>query len=186
MAATVTIRRHTGVGGSQTKTDITSGNTRASTSDAFNPGTSDPIPIPPSGSKYSYWVSTQLSADTTPAGTIDNIKWYSDGSNNFGTGVTVKGADASTGVDSGYRQAAGTPGDTGTELTQGNHTGLDSAPVDVFGLTSGSPKALGGSIVNPSTGDFGDFFVYQIAVDNTASPGELPVDETFTFKYDET
>ena len=96
MAATVTIRRWTGASGSPVKTDITGGTTRASTSDSPTPGTSNPIPIPGSGTKYSYWVSTRLSADTTPTGTINNIRWYADGANNFGTGVTCVGNTATT------------------------------------------------------------------------------------------
>ena len=97
-------------------------------------------------------------------------------------------AKASTGADSGYRQATGTEGQTGTQLTQANHTGLDAAPVDAFTKTSGSPLSLNGSISNPNTGAFGDFVVYQVTVDNSASPGVHPssTPETWTWKYDET
>lgn len=185
MTATVTVRRHTGTAGSQTKTDITSGTALASTSDAPSPGSANPIPIPTSGSKYSYWVSTRLSVDVTMAGTIDNLKWFADGANGFGTGVTCNGAKASTGSNAGYREAGGTPGDTGTQLTTGNHTGLDATPGDVFAYTSGSPLSLVGTMSNPSTGDLGDFMVWQMVVASTASPGLTPT-ETFTFRYDET
>lgn len=185
MAATVIIDRLTGTAGSETETDITSANTRASTSDSASPGTANPIPVPASGTNYSYWVTTRLKCTVTPTGTIDNLRWYSDGTNSLGTGVTCKGADASTGTNSGYRQGTGTSGTTGTQLTTGNHTGLDGTPVDVFGLTSGSPKTLGGSIVNPSTGRFGDHFVYQVEVGTTAAAGTTTT-ETFTYKYDET
>lgn len=178
MAATVTIRRWTGAG--PTKTDITSSNTRMSTSDDPNPGTANPVPIPGAGTNYSFWVSTRLSADTTPTGTINNIQWYSDGGNGFGTGVTCVGNDATT-----YDQATGTVGTTGDELTTGNYTTLTGAPVDVFSFTSGSPKSITGSITNPSTGDFGNFFVYQAAVGTTASAGAT-AQETFTWQYDET
>lgn len=180
MAATVTVRRWTGASGGPTKTDVTSATTRASTSDNPVPGAANPIPIPTSGAKYSYWLSTRLSADTSPAGTINNLRWFSDGSNNYGTGVTAVGQSATS-----YVEATGTPGDTGTELTTGNHAGLSGAPVDVFGFTSGSPKALTGSIDNPDTGDFGDFVVMQIVVAATAGPGPLTA-EQFTFRYDET
>lgn len=178
MAATVTIRRWTGAG--PTKTDITSANSRASTSDAFNPGTADPIPVPAAGTNYSFWVSTRLSADTTPAGTINNVKWYTDGANGFGTGVTCKGNDATT-----YDQATGTQGTTGDALTTGNYTTLTANGTDVFAFTSGSPKTITGSITNPSTGDFANFFVFQIEVGTTAGPGATPT-ETFTWSYDET
>jgi hypothetical protein len=177
MAATVTIRRWTGAG--PTKTDITSSLSRASTSDAFNPGTSDPIPIPGAGTNYSYWVVTRLSADTSPTGTINAIKWYADGANGFGTGVTATGNTATA-----YTQATGTQGTTGTQLTVGNYPTV-TTPVDPFTFTSGSPKSVSGSISNPSTGDFGDFFVYQLAVGTTAVAGTTGT-ETFTWQYDET
>lgn len=179
MAATVTIRRHTGAG--PTKTDITGINTRANAEDAHTTaGTSNPIQIPAAGTNYSYWVATRLSADTTPTGTINNIRWYTDGSNGFGTGVTCKMNTAT-----GYTQATGTPGVTGTQLTTGNYSTLAGAPTDSFAFTSGSPKNVSGSISNPSTGDFGDYAVYQIEVGTTATPGATP-QETFTWKYDET
>lgn len=179
MAATVLIRRLTGAG--PTATDITSINTRANAQDAHETADVDnPIQVPTSGTNYSYWVTTRLDATVTPSGTIDNLRFYTDGSNNFGTGVTCVGQEATS-----YVQATGTAGTTGTELTTGNHAGLTGTPVDVFGLTSGSPKSLAGSISNPSTGQFGSRFVYQLAIASTANPGAT-AQETFTWKYDET
>lgn len=186
MPATVQVVRKTGPSGSIVVSDITGINTRANAEDAHSTGgTSNPIRIPAAGTNYSYWVSTRLKATVTPAGTIDNIRWFTDGSNSFGTGVTCKCAKASTGADAGYRQATGTPGTSGTQLTQGNHAGLDEAPADAFGFTSGSPKALAGSIVNPSVGEFGDHLVYQVEVGSTAAPGATG-SEQFTYRYDET
>jgi hypothetical protein len=183
MAATVVINRWTGASGSETKTAITGGNTVASASDTHQStaaGSSNPIRVPTTGTNYSFWVSTRLSATTSPSGTINNLRWYTDGSNNFGTGVTCKGQNATS-----YVQATGTTGTTGTQLTTGAHAGLTGSPVNVFTYTSASPKSLSGSISNPSTGDFGDFFVYQIEVDTTAGPG-VTNQETFTWVYDET
>lgn len=179
--ATVTIRRWTGSSGSPTKTDITGINTRANAEDAHSTaGTTNPIQKPTAGTNNSFWVATRLSADTTPTGTIDNIRWFSDGSNSLGTGVTCVGNTATT-----YVQATGTAGTSGDILNTTNYSTLSAAAVDVFTHTSGSPKTVSGSISNPSTGDFGDFFVYQIQVDNTASAGATG-SETFTFRYDET
>ncbi len=179
MAATVTIRRLTSTG--PTSGDITSINTRANAEDTnTTAGTSNPIQIPAAGTNYSYWVVTQLSVDVTPAGTINNIKWYTDGANGFGTGVTCKMNTAT-----GYVQATGTPGTSGTQLTTGNYATLAGAPTDAFAFTSGSPKSVTGTISNPSTGALGDRVVYQIEVDSTAGPGATP-QETFTWKYDET
>jgi hypothetical protein len=179
MAATVTIRRWTGNSGTPTKTNITSINTRANAEDTHTTaGTTNSILIPSGGSNYSYWVSTKLSVDAITGGTVDNIKWYTDGSNNFGTGVTCVGNTASS-----YVQATGTPGQTGTELTVGNYSGLAGAPVDVFSFTSGSPESVTGTI--STTGDLGDFFVYQMVVASTAASGAT-ASETFTWKYDDT
>ena len=179
MAATVTIRRLTGAG--PTSTDITSINTRANAEDAHSTaGTTNPIQIPAAGTNYSFWVVTQLSVDVTPAGTINNIKWYTDGANGFGTGVTCKMNTAT-----GYVQATGTTGTTGDQLTTGAYATLAGAPTDAFAFTSGSPKSVTGTMSNPSTGALGDRVVYQIEVGTTAGPGATP-QETFTWKYDET
>lgn len=179
MAATVTIRRLTGAG--PTSTDITSINTRANAEDAHSTaGTTNPIQIPAAGTNYSYWVVTQLSADTSPSGTINNVKWYTDGANGFGTGVTCKMNTAT-----GYVQATGTAGTTGDLLNTTNYSTLAGATSDAFSFTSGSPKSVTATISNPSTGAFGDRVVYQIEVGTTAGPGAT-AQETFTWRYDET
>jgi len=180
MPATVTIRRWTGSSGSPTKTDITSINTRANAEDAHSTaGTTNPIQIPTSGTNYSYWVSTRLSVDVAPSGTINNIKWFTDGSNTFGTGVTCKvSAGAST-----YVQATGTAGTTGNQLTNANYSGVGT-PVDAFTYTSASPLSVTGTITS-TTGDLGNFVVYQTEIGTTASPGATG-QETFSYRYDET
>lgn len=177
MAATVIINRLTGAG--PTATDITSINTRANAEDAHSTaGTSNSILIPTSGTNYSYWVTTQLEVTAITGGTVDNLRWYSDGTNNFGTGVTCVGQEATS-----YVQAAGTPGTSGTQLTTGNHAGLTGSPVNVFTFTSGSPKTLTGT--TSTAAKFGSRFVYQMEVGTTASSGATSA-ETFTWKYDDT
>lgn len=176
MAATVLIRRLNSTG--PTATDITSTTNRMSASDAVAPGTADPIPVPASGTNYSFWVTTRLDATVAPANGINNLKWYSDGTT-FGTGLVCSGQTATS-----YVQATGTQGTTGTQLTTGNHAGLTGAPVDVTTLTSGSPKTVSGSIA-ATTGQFGDRFVYQLAVGTTAGVGTTTA-RTFTWQFDET
>lgn len=179
MAATVTIRRWTGGVSGPTKTNITSINTRANAEDAHSiSGTSNSILVPAVGSNYSYWVVTRLAVDVISSGTVDNLRWYTDGTNNFGTGVTCVGNTAGT-----YNQATGTPGQTGTQLTTGNYVGLAGEPTDVFAFTSSSPKTIAGSA--SSVGDLGDFFVYQMVVGSSAQSGAT-AQETFTWKYDDT
>jgi len=181
MAATVLIRRITGTTGSQSATDLASGNTRANAFDTHTTAdTTNPVQKPTSGLKFSFWVSTRLDATVTPAGTIDNLRWFTDSVNNFATGITAKGNTATS-----YKQATGTPGDTGNLLDTNNHSTLAGATVDVFTHTSGSPKSITGSISNPSTGQFGDLFVYQLEVSTDAGPG-VSGTETYTFRFDET
>lgn len=177
MAATVLIRRLTGAG--PTATDITSINTRANAEDAHTTaGTSNSILVPAAGTNYSYWVVTRLDVTAITSGTVDNVKWYTDGSNNFGTGVTCKVNTAT-----GYVQATGTAGTSGTQLTTGNYATLAGAPSDAFGYTSGSPLSVSGTTT--TTGQFGDRVVYQIEVGTTAASGAT-AQETFTWRYDDT
>lgn len=177
MAATVQIVRLTGAG--PTATDITSINTRANAEDAHTTaGTSNSILVPTSGTNYSYWVVTRLNVTAITAGTVDNVKWYTDGTNNFGTGVTCKVNTAT-----GYVQATGTAGTSGTQLTTGNYATLAGAPTDAFAYTSGSPLSVTGTTT--ATGQFGDRVVYQIEVGTTAASGAT-AQETFTWKYDDT
>ena len=177
MAATVQIVRLTGAG--PTATDITSINTRANAEDAHTTaGTSNSILVPAAGTNYSYWVVTRLNVTAITTGTVDNIKWYTDGSNNFGTGVTCKVNTAT-----GYTQATGTAGTTGTQLTTGAYATLAGAPVDAFTYTSGSPLSVTGTTT--TTGQVGDRVVYQIEVGTTAASGATAT-ETFTWRYDDT
>lgn len=176
MAAVVDINRLTGAG--PTLTAITSINTRANADDAHSTGsTANPVRIPSAaGYNYSFWVSTQLEVISGLLGTINNLKWFSGGG--IGAGIGIIGE-----VASAYVQATGTIGETGIELTQGNHASLSSAPVDIFTFTSGAPKTVPGS--TSSTGAFGDIFTYQFKVDQTASPGTT-AQPAFTWSYDET
>jgi hypothetical protein len=168
MAATIQIVRLTGSG--PTVTDITGFNTRANAVDAHSTNdTASPIQIPPSGSNYSFKVSTQLNAVSSPTTQINNIRWYTDGVNSFGTGVTMQAKSSSS-----YTQATGSAG-TGTQMAGG---------ADAFTYTSGSPLSVSGSITNPSTGRFGNIVEYQLVVDSTAAAGPTG-SETLTWKYDE-
>lgn len=175
--ATVVINRLTGAG--PTATAITSINTRANAEDAHTTaGTSNSILVPAAGTNYSYWVTTRLEVTAITAGTVDNIKWFTDGANNFGTGVTC-----SVGTATAYVQATGTPGTTGTVLTAGNYTGYTLGNANAFTYTTGSPLSVTGTTA--ATGQFGDRVVYQIEVGTTALSGATAT-ETFTWRYDDT
>lgn len=175
MTATILIYRWTG-SGAGTGADITSTTTRMKQADNGTVDTNNPVPAVTTS--YSYWVSTRLHASVAPANNVTNLKWYSDGTS-AGTGLTVSGAKASTGANAGYRQAT-----SAILLNNTNHTGLDvTNATDVSTYTSGSPLTINGS--QASTGDFGDFFVYELAATSSASPGPMTA-RTYTWQYDET
>lgn len=185
MAATVKIIRHTGTStasGGTTQTAIDGTTDRAATQEAVNPGTSNPIPVPTtSGTNYSFWVVTRLSATVAPTTAINNIKWYTDGSNTMGTGVSLNVATATA-----YISATGTTGTTGNQLTSANYTSALSPSIatDAFAKTSAAPISVAGSI-GSVTGNFGDYVVYQVAVISTAGPG-VTTAETITWQYNQT
>lgn len=181
MPATVVIRRWTGASGSPTQTNITSANTVANAVDSHQATASsstNPIRIPTAGTNYSYWVATRLQCTVAPAGGISNIRWHTDGTNNFGTGVGCNVGQAGT-----YVQATGTAGTTGNILNNTNYSGVGT-PSNAFAYKSTATFAITGSI-GATTGDFGNFVVYQLTVGTTANPGTTS-QETFTWLYDET
>lgn len=180
MVATVKINRLTGAG--PTLNSIAASNTRANTADAHSTNdTASPIEIPTSGTNYSYWVTCRLEATTAPDNLLDNIEWFTDGSNSYGTGITAR-----VGTATGYTQATGTTGKTGIVLNSTNYSTLSATTADMFGKTSAAPLAISGSIT--ATGEFGDRAVYQVEVSTNATPGTKPSGgpETITWRYDET
>ncbi|KKN08730.1 hypothetical protein LCGC14_1053800 [marine sediment metagenome] len=187
MVATVTIRRLTGVSVGPTSTDITSINTRANAEDVHSTGdTASPIEIPTAGSNFSFWVNTILHATTAPDNLLDNIEWFTDGGNSYGTGITLQVATAAR---ASYTEAPGTIGVTGTELTDTNYTGgtiTPATPTDnAFAFVTGAPLSVAGSTT--TTGEFGELVIYQVKVITTATPGTKPATaEIITWRFDET
>jgi hypothetical protein len=177
MPATVQIYRKTGSG--PTNNDITGINTRIYADDTHTTaGTVSPILIPASGSNYSFWATFQLNVSAITAGTVSNIKWYTDGTNSLGTGVTVNVSASAT----SYVQATGTVGTTGNILNSTNYTGVGT-PSNAFTYTSASPLTVTGS--TSTTGAVGNLVVMQIAVASTAAQGTT-AQETITWQYDDT
>lgn len=188
MVAVITINRLTGPAGTIVETDITSINTRVNADDSHSTGgTTNPIEIPTGADNYSFWCTTQLDATTAPDNLVDNIEWFTDGSNTYGTGVTCVVAKAAR---ASYTIASGTAGVTGIVLNNTNYTGgtlTPSTPTDAFAKVTGSPLTVTGSTT--TTGAFGDMVIYQVIVGSTANPGDHPPsgsEETFTWRYDET
>lgn len=141
------------------------------------------IEKPSSGSNYSYWASIRPFAETTPGVSISELEAYTDGANGLGTGWSAYG-----GIATEYTEPTGTEEETGDVLNTTNYPTLEAAPVDIFGWTSGSPKALDGSLTNPDTGDVGVaeddycFLVIQLAASSAVAEG-LSNAEVLTVVY---
>ncbi len=190
MVATVAVFVETGPNATPVPTDTTAlgpPNIRFKTADDPTIDANNPIPIPASGTKRSFWKHIFLKATAGPFTQIDNVKFFTDGTG-FGTGITTFVADETPTKNSastaGYDQATGMVGDDGDELT--THTNI-TAKTDAFTFTSGTPKSVtigeAGAIID-SVGETTNYVIGQMDVASTAGPGDLP-NETWTFQYDE-
>ena len=196
MVATVSIYYDTG--GSDTapgtETDVDAlgpPNLRFKLADNPTIDANDKLVVPPNGGPYySMWKQVYLYCDAPDGNSIDNLRFYADGANNFGTGIDLDVGlqfPVKTSIsDAGYEVATKT-GDSGDEMVAA-HAGLTSK-ASVFDYTVGSP--LSGPSINESgnvidaVGETSNYLVFQMEILNTAGPGELPVDEQLTIKYDE-
>lgn len=170
MAATYQVVTYNGAG--PTKSNWPAGNLfhRADTNQTV-PASATPIPIPAAGNNWSYRKSIKLEITATPAGTVSNLRWFSDGTS-AGTGVTVLIMQTAT-----YTQASAS--DESAAIAGG---------VDATTFTSASPKTVnaGTVISNPSTGvGTQDYIVQQMQVGTTASPGTTAT-RTYSYRCDET
>ena len=163
MAATVQIHEMTAADAGTDKTD---GTVRFKAADNTTVDTADRLTVPASGTNYSY--TKQLRANVTVAPDVDlqDLEAYSDGSNDFGTGVGVQ-----------YDVSGTFASNVNTDITGS----------DFFGATSAAPIDLEVTNTGPHTGTGyqGDFLRVQMTVADTASQGQL-TPETLTFSYTET
>lgn len=165
-------------------------NIRFKAADDATIDTVNPIPVPAAGTNYSYWKQVYLYCANADSNTMDNVKFYSDGTIGFGTGVTLMIGDETpeknSGSDDGYEVATGTPGTSGNEMVAA-HADLTGS-TDAADLTSGSPLTVSvsesGNEIN-AAGETTDYVILQVNVGTTASAG-LTASETLTFQYDET
>jgi hypothetical protein len=186
-----------GNGSGPTWTVITSG--RYCTRDSYIPGDNDPCVVPTAGNtNYSYWKSHRIA--WTGIGTkISNTRWYTSGNvaKNWtpGTGgglfVGIKSAGTSMGCPTGsYVQAAGTPGETGTDMdaSSGGHTyyktgsSNHSTPANADTYVSATPLLVDDTEYTTNTHSY--HVVTQVVLKSDATQGDKP-SETFTFRYDE-
>lgn len=176
LVATVQIRRLTGAQATPTSTDVTSGSVHAGTQDVNTSPCK--IPVPTSGSNYSFWVNTQLHATVAPDNSLTNVFFYTDGNNGFGTDITAIISTAST-----YASAVGAAGSSGSLLNQTNHASLTGPASTLFLYTSACKLTVAGSL-GATTGSFTNRVVYQLIAASNASAGNTGA-ETMTWIWDE-
>ena len=162
MAATVQIVEKNGTAGTNTKKD--SETVRFKNADNATVDTNNPMVIPTAGVDYSYEKWLRLKVTVAPSTYLENLKFYTDGANGFGTGVLL------------YAKAVTTFATPAEATSAAGYT-------DAFTYTSGAALDLGTATVT-GTGEKGDHAVMMMTVASTASPGTLTA-ETGTFSYDE-
>ena len=200
MPATVNIEQWTGPAVSIVKTAITNGGT-------VNSGASDsptPVPVPQdqtiSGgvSRQTYVQRMTLNCSVGPAGILNNTRywcsttlpanWVSTYSSSYNIQCLIYPFGTSGGY---YQQATGTPNVTGTFLA----SLYGVSPVSIFTYTSGSPLAVGGSLLAASapSDTWGGTIVYQFTVPpkwvntgvSTGIANSNPSPVVFNLAYDE-
>lgn len=167
MAATIEIQENSALA---TGTDKTSSTVRFKDADNATVDTLNPLVIPAAGSIYSYTKTLRPYMEDAPVTSVSNLRWYTDGANTFGTGVTVQAKNSGVTFNAHYK----------TVMAGG---------ADLFTYTSAAP--LDGDATD--TGPFvpadvdthiGDIVEMQMIIASTASQGTL-VAETLTLAYDE-
>jgi len=167
MAATIQIHEMTALAAG---TDKTSGTIRMKAADNQTVDANDPLVIPSGADIYSYTKQVRPYMEAPPSTNVSNLRWYMDGSNDFGTGVTMQVKNE------------------GTTWSANINTQLGGT-TDLFAATSGSPLDGDGTDTGPFVpGDddsyIGDLIKFQMTVASTASNGALS-GEDLTLAYDE-
>lgn len=147
--------------------DKTSGTVRFKSADETSVDSNNRLQIPGAGEDFSYTKQLRAYISVAPSVDLQNLRAYTDGSNDFGTGVAV---------------------DYDTQQTWQTQTDADISGSDLFAETDGSPIDMdqtNDSGGKTDTGNYGDHLRLQMGISSTASPGAL-TPETLTFAYDET
>jgi hypothetical protein len=167
MAATMEIHE---MSGADAGTDKTSGTIRFKDADNATVDTNNPLVVPAADTIYSYTKKLRAYMEDAPTTQVSNLRWYSDGTSGFGTGVAVTVKNIGTTFGTQYKTAM-----------------ADGA--DLFGKTSAAPLDGDGTDAGPFVPAdvdtyVGDIIELQMSVASTASHGALTA-ETLTFAYDE-
>jgi hypothetical protein len=184
MAATVGIYEWNGTGPIGTRTQKDGGTVRFKNADDSTVDLNNPLQVPGAGQEYSFekWLRLRIT-DAGGFTQVDNLRSYSDGANNFGTGIKMWYALAGS-----YMTPVVPP-----EASDPPQSAAAGSPLedmsDWFATTSGAPADMDAINTGPFTDgspaeDIGDFLVLVMEVETTAGQGVTP-SETLTFAYDE-
>lgn len=167
MAATIQIHEMSAL---ESGVDKTAGTVRFKAADNATVDSADPLVIPAADSIYSYTKKLRAYMEAPPSVSVSNLRWYTDGNNGFGTGVTA------TVKNLGVTWCA-------------NYNTVQSGGADLFGKTYASPLDGDATDAGPfvpadDNSYIGDLIETQLAVANTATQGAL-TGEPLTFAFDE-
>lgn len=171
MAATIQIHEMTtdaDTGVDKTSSTVRFRDVASTTSTAVN--TDNPLVKPTSGTNYSYVKKLRAYMEAPPDTNITDLRWYTDGSSGFGTGIAVTAKNIGTTFGTHYKTAM-------------------SGGSSLFGYTSGSPLDGDGTDAGPfvpadDNSYIGDVIELQMSVADTASNGALTA-EGVTLAYSE-
>ena len=170
MAATYQIDAATGAGPTMAAFPAGGRFHRADTHPTVD-GSTTFIPVPTSGTNYSWRKSFKLNVTGAPVGTVANMRFFSDGTS-WGTGVTCYAK-----LKASYTQGS----------TSDNTALFDGTALDVTTYTSGTPLTINAGTVLSATTGYGtqDYLVLQVGGDSTASAGTTSA-RTISWRVDET
>lgn len=176
MAATVKVYEKNGSG--QVATDKTASSIRFKNADDAVVNLEDPLSKPSVGTEYSFEKWLRLAITGGSFSQISNLKVYSDGSNNFGTGIKMWWLTAGS-----YSQ----PVKPSVSNDPPQHASVEF--INAFLYTSISPLDLNsinsGPFDNSSLPkDVGDYLIAVAEVEPTASQG-VKSSEAIIFSWDE-
>ena len=139
--------------------------------DPTSDGSTTFIPVPTSGTNYSWRKAFKLNVTGAPSGTVSNLRFFSDGVL-WGTGITCYAKASAS-----YTQAS----------SSDNTTLFDGTAVSVTTYTSSSPLTINAGTVLTATTGYGtqDYLVMQVGVTASASPGVTSA-RTLSYRVDET
>ncbi len=171
MAATVQILEKNG--GGESATDKTNGSVRFKNADNATVDANNPLVKPTSGVDRSYekWLRLHIGG-TGPTGEISNPQFYTDGTNNFGTGISL------------YIRTTN-PGSYSAPAEPAN----DAAGTSAFSYSVSSRKDMDAVNAGPFSSinvDIADYAVLWMAIDSSVTAPQNPTaSETLTFSFDE-